>query len=110
MIWIYQWRGTYDSTQPGGTHELSMAIQGALTRGDQDAPWEIEVQETWVRKQQSKVDVGLTTLYPQVRESLTFQLDKTPPAAPTGYVGYGEILFTDQASGEIWLRLPMFIP
>jgi hypothetical protein len=94
---------------PGGSHELNLKIQGALTRGEDDTPWQLHARETWVRKRQANVEIGDTTLYPQVRESLTFQLSETPPAAPAGYSNYGEIIFREGSSGEVWLTLPMMI-
>ncbi len=94
---------------PGGSHELTLLIQGAFARGDHDKPWSIGVRETWVRKKQVPIEVGETTLFPQVRESLSFQLAETPPAAPKGYVNYGEIVFRDAQSQELWLKLPLKI-
>ncbi|MEC8023572.1 MAG: hypothetical protein VX223_06520, partial [Myxococcota bacterium] len=95
--------------QPGGSPELTQPIQGGLARGDHDKPWSIGVRETWVRKKQVPIEVGETTLFPQVRESLSFQLAETPPAAPKGYVNYGEIVFRDAQSQELWLKLPLKI-
>ncbi|MFT7623837.1 MAG: tripeptidyl-peptidase-2 [Myxococcota bacterium] len=90
-----------------GITGYSLQVKGAMARTSEE-PWSMDVEETFVWSRPIGVMVSPdVTLYPNVRETLTFTLDKTPPKAPRGYVNHGEITFRDTQSGQIWLEVPM---
>ena len=88
--------------------EFVLEVNGGFTRSP-DAPWKLEIRETWVRRARIAVSVGSTTLYPQVARWLEFSLASTPPAAPTGYVNFGQMRFRDRATRQTWLTLPILL-
>ncbi len=85
----------------------TLQIKGAMTRF-KDKPWKVAIEETyvWSKPVGAIVDSDVV-LYPNVRQPLTFYLDKALPKAPKGFVNYGELRFKDSKTSEVWLTLPM---
>jgi len=90
-----------------GTYTLKIVGGKAKSGGD---PWKVRVQETWNHRAPIGVAVGGVTLYPNVRTPVNFTMSKAPPRSPKGFVGYGELTFTETSTGEVWLKVPMLIP
>ena len=86
--------------------KVTLQIRGGFAKSGGD-PWKISIQETYVRRNAVSVSVGHSTLYPNVPANLKFKLSTTPPQAPRGFANVGHIIFTDDHSKEVWLKLPM---
>jgi len=87
----------------------TLDIRGGFT-DDDGSPWTVEVQETFRRRDAIPVSVNdgaAITLYPQVRAHLDFSLQATPPRPPEGYVNVGQITFTNAATKDAWLTIPI---
>ncbi len=82
---------------------FTLQVRGAFAKYSDD-PWTMKVRETY----EWAAPIGThVTLYPHVKETLTFTLAETPPKPPTGYRNHGVIRFRDRKTKQTWLEVPM---
>ncbi|MBT9560863.1 MAG: S8 family serine peptidase [Myxococcales bacterium] len=87
-----------------------LQIQGARASGDKNGDgFTIRVEETWVRKSPIAIPATELVLYPSVPAVIDFELQKTPPRAPDGYVTYGSLTLLDGVTDSVWAEIPILV-
>ena len=87
-----------------------LKIQGARASGDKNVEgFSVAVEETWVRKSAIEIPATDLVLYPSVPAVIDFELQKTPPRAPDGYVTYGTLTLLDGATDSVWAEIPILV-
>ncbi len=91
-----------------GAGHLRLELRGAFANSEKvTGSWTLEVQEDHLRRNPIPISGPPVTLYPSVPVEVEFDLGRVPPRVPDGFNTLGEVVLTDDASGDVWAAIPV---